>query len=411
MRCAWRSWRRKESPLPAHVLEVVAQRSGGNPQFLRDLLRFAIQSGGIVGLPESAEAATLARIDALSPEDRAVVRRASVFGLSFHPRMLAWFDHEDDPPPPAEDTWGRLVDLFDEDGEGYLRFRQSLLRDTAYEGLPFKVRRRLHMAVAVHVEEEADNPEEVAGILSLHYGAAGEHAPAWRYGTLAAKGAGAAYAFVEAANLYSRAIEAGSKLPELSKVELGHVQEALADAWFHASEYRKALDAYTSAQAQVAGEKLLEANLLIKLSRVEEKLGQYPEALRWVERAREALADAQGIEAARQNAMAAVWYATVLQAQGSTAEALKWAEQAAHEGEELDDPEVTGDAYMVMGWGYSVLGREGGEAMMLKSLEPTSGPAIGSGKRASCRTSVRPAIGTAAWTTRCRTSSAAAMNW
>jgi hypothetical protein len=47
----------KESPLPAHVLEVVAQRSGGNPQFLRDLLRFAIQSGGIVGLPDSAEAA------------------------------------------------------------------------------------------------------------------------------------------------------------------------------------------------------------------------------------------------------------------------------------------------------------------------------------------------------------------
>ena len=186
---------------------------------------------------------------------------------------------------------------------------------------------------------------------------------------LAAKGAEAAYAFVEAANLYSRALEAGGKLPELSKIELGRVQEALADAWFHAGEYRKALDAYTSAQAQVAGEKLLEANLLIKLSRVEEKLGQYPEALRWVERAREALADAQGIEAARQNAMAAVWYATVLQAQGSTAEALKWAEQAAHEGEELDDPEVTGDAYMVMGWGYSVLGREGGEAMMLKSLE------------------------------------------
>ncbi|HEX4882763.1 MAG TPA: adenylate/guanylate cyclase domain-containing protein, partial [Casimicrobiaceae bacterium] len=90
----------KESPLPAHVLEVVAQRSGGNPQFLRDLLRFAIQSGGIVGLPESAEAAALARIDALAPEDRAVVRRAAVFGLTFHPRMLAWFDGEDDPPPP-----------------------------------------------------------------------------------------------------------------------------------------------------------------------------------------------------------------------------------------------------------------------------------------------------------------------
>ena len=359
----------KESPLSAHVLEVVAQRSGGNPQFLRDLLRFAIQSGGIVGLPDSAEAAALARIDALSPEDRAVVRRAAVFGLSFHPRMLAWFDHEDDPPRPADDTWGRLADLFDEDGEGYLRFRQSLLRDTAYEGLPFKVRRRLHMAVAAHVEEEADHPDEVAGILSLHYGAAGEHAPAWRYGTLAAKGAEAAYAFVEAANLYARAIEAGSKLPDLAKVELGRVRESLGDAWFQAAEYRKALDAYKTAQAQVTGEKLIEADLLLKLSRVEEKLGQYPEALRWVDRAREALAGAQGIEAARQNAKASVWYATVLQAQGNSEQAREWAERAAHEGEEIDDPEVIGDAYMVMGWASAALGKEGAEPLMLKSLE------------------------------------------
>ena len=359
----------KESPLSAHVLEVVAQRSGGNPQFLRDLLRFAIQSGGIVGLPDSAEAAALARIDALSPEDRAVVRRAAVFGLSFHPRMLAWFDGEDDPPRPADDTWGRLADLFDEDGEGYLRFRQSLLRDTAYEGLPFKLRRRLHMVVAAHVEEEADHPDEVAGILSLHYGAAGEYAPAWRYGTLAAKGAEQAYAFVEAANLYARAIEAGSKLPDLAKVELGRVRESLGDAWFQAAEYRKALDAYKTAQAQVTGEKLIEADLLLKLSRVEEKLGQYPEALRWVDRAREALAGAQGIEAARQNAKASVWYATVLQAQGNSEQAREWAERAAREGEEIDDPEVIGDAYMVMGWASAALGKEGAEALMLKSLE------------------------------------------
>src|SRR5262249_2086300 len=139
--------------------------------------------------------------------------------------------------------------------------------------------------------------------------------------------------------------------------------------WFKAGEYRKALDGYTAAKAQVAGVQLLEAALLLKHSRVEEKLGRYPEALRWVDRACEALDGVQGPEAARQNATASVWYATVLQAQGHTEDALKWAEQGAREGEDVDDPEVTGDAYMVMGWSYSVLGKEGGEAMMLKSLE------------------------------------------
>ena len=357
------------SPLPAHVLEVVAERSGGNPQFLRDLLRFAIQSGGIVGLPDSAEAAALARIDALSPDDRAVVRRAAVFGLTFHPRMLAWFAGEDDPPPPADDTWARLLDIFDDDGDGYLRFRQSLLRDTAYEGLPYRLRRRLHATVAARVEEETDHPDEVAGMLSLHYGAAGEHAPAWDYATLAAKRAESAYAFIEAAGLYARALEAGEKLDNLAQLDVGRTQEALGNAWYKAGEYRKALDAYTSAQQRVAGERLLEANLLLKLSRVEEKLGKYPEALRWVERAREALAGAEGLEAARQNATASMWYATVLQAQGRTEEALKWAEQAVREAEDVDDAEVTGDAYVVMGWGYSVLGKEGGEALMQKALD------------------------------------------
>ena len=316
----------KDNPLPAHVVEAVAQRSGGNPQFLRDLLRFALESGGLVGLPDSAEAATMARIDALAPDDRAVVRRAAVFGLTFHPRMLAWFDDPEDPSPPGEDTWARLADLFDDDGDGYLRFRQSLLRDTAYEGLPFKLRRRLHTAVAAHVEEEADHPDEAADILSLHYSAAGEHAPTWRYSTMAAKRAESAYAFVEAARLYARALEAGAKLPELDKVEIGRVQEALADSWYRASEYRKALDAYTTAQTLVAGQRLLEAEVLLKLSRVEEKLGQYPEALRWVERAREALEGEQGPDAARQAAQASAWYATVLQAQGRSAEALQWAE-------------------------------------------------------------------------------------
>ena len=89
---------------------------------------------------------------------------------------------------------------------------------------------------------------------------------------------------------------------------------------------------------QVAGEPLLEADLLLKLSQVEEKLGKYPEALRWVERAREALDGVQGPEAARQNAAASVWYAIVLQAQGRTEDALKWAERGAREAEDVDDP-------------------------------------------------------------------------
>ena len=147
----------EQHPLHMHVIEVVAQRSGGNPQFLRDLLNSAINSGGVEGLPDSAEAAAMARIDGLAPEDRALVRRAAVLGQTFHPRMLSWLDDGGDAALPEPATWARLRDLFAEEPDGYLRFRRSLLRDAAYEGLPYKLRRRLHGAVAARIAQEADD--------------------------------------------------------------------------------------------------------------------------------------------------------------------------------------------------------------------------------------------------------------
>src|SRR4030095_14836603 len=122
----------------------VAKRSGGNPQFLRDLLRTAVASGGVADLPDSAEAAAMAQIDALAPEDRALVRRASVLGTTFHRWMREWLAIDGEFSSPGPEVWERLRELFDEEPDGYMRFRRSLLRDAAYEGLAFKLRRQLH---------------------------------------------------------------------------------------------------------------------------------------------------------------------------------------------------------------------------------------------------------------------------
>ena len=97
------------APLPPHIVKLAAERSGGSPQFLRDLLRAA--AAGSTDLPDSVESAALARLDRLPPHDRALIRRASVLGLSFHPRQLeALLDG--DVPVPDEDTWGRLDAYF-----------------------------------------------------------------------------------------------------------------------------------------------------------------------------------------------------------------------------------------------------------------------------------------------------------
>ncbi len=74
--------------MPPHVVELAVERSGGSPEFLLDLLA-AAAAGDRDELPESVGAATMARIDALDPRDGAVVRRAAVLGINFHPRRLA----------------------------------------------------------------------------------------------------------------------------------------------------------------------------------------------------------------------------------------------------------------------------------------------------------------------------------
>ena len=359
----------EKTPLPAHALEVVASRSGGNPQFLRDLVRSAIESGGVADLPESAEAATMTRIDTLAPDDRALVRRVAVFGHTFHPRMVSWLYAEEDGPAPDATALNKLRDLFDEEPDGYLRFRQTLLRDSAYQGLPFKLRRQLHSSVAAHIEEEMDFPEEAGAMLSLHYFEAGEFPPAWRYATAAAKRAEDVYAYVEAAGLYARALEAGAKIPDLPMLEIGRTHEALGDAWYKAGVYSKALDAYMASQGLIAGEPLLEADLLLRLSHAEGRLGKYAEALRLADASRSRVLGLSGAEAARHVARASARCAKVLQLEGRTAEAVESAERAVKEAETADDPEALGDAYFVMGDAYGALGKEGARALFQRSLE------------------------------------------
>lgn len=359
----------QQNPLPPHVLDVVAKRSGGNPQFLRDLLRTAIASGGVTDLPDSAEAAAMAEIDGLSPEDRAVVRRAAVFGLTFHPRMLAWFADEGEGSAPVQTVWERLRDLFDEEPDGYFRFRRTLLRDAAYEGLPYRLRRKLHAIVAARLEDEMDYPEEAAGILSLHYFEAGDHARAWRFGGLAALRAEASYSYVEAARLYARALDAGRQVEGLDQGELAEVQLLLAGAWYRAGEFRKASDVYTATRPLLVHDPLADSGLLMKLSQLEEKLGNYTAALRYVDQAREALQGLSGDEPARQLARAAAWYANVLQAEGRTNDALSWADRTLTEAAAVDDAEALGDAYFVKGWAYGELAKSGALALMQQSLD------------------------------------------
>jgi len=367
----------EDAPLLPHDVSLVVDRSGGNPQFALDLAQ-VIATGAM--LPGSIETAALARVDALAPADRALVRRASVLGTTFHRRFL---DDvlDQDAPRPDDDTWERLSEFFSDDGEGFLRFRRAVVRDAAYGGLPFRTRRTLHARIAERFEKEY-TPEETGGLLSLHYFLAASYEKAWRYARMAASRAETQFANREAAQLFQRAIDAAKRLPDLPKNEVAAVYEAMGHCLRRAGIYPRAVDAFSSARALYASaqDPLAQARVLLERSKVEDRLGRYGQALRWATRARTTIDGMEVIDASRERAQIDAWYATVLQSSGRLAEAINWCHAAIALAEEVDEPKALAQANFVLGWSDFLLGRSGIDHMeralaIYERLDDTAGQA------------------------------------
>jgi class 3 adenylate cyclase/tetratricopeptide (TPR) repeat protein len=280
--------------LPPHVVELAVERAEGNPEFLLDLLSAA--AGGSEFLPDSIEAAASTRIDALDPGDRALVRRAALLGLSFHPRRLR---HVLGPEttPPGDETWKRLSGVFAKDPDGQIRFKRPALCEVAYDGLPFRLRRQLHAEVARSLEQDLGRDVDAdPAVLSLHFSRAGDHGRAWKYAVMGAERATATFANSDAARLYRLAIDAG-RAAGATATELASAWEALGEALRQAGERDAAARAFTAARRLVTGDPVAEARLFYRQGQVAERSTRMAAAVRSVRRGLRILEDIPGREA------------------------------------------------------------------------------------------------------------------
>jgi class 3 adenylate cyclase/tetratricopeptide (TPR) repeat protein len=275
--------------VPPDLLETAVQRAGGSPEFLLDLL--AAAAGGSEALPDSMEAAAMARIDELAPADRILVRRASVLGLCFHPRLLRHV-LDADLAEPDEYAWRRMSSVFADDGEGYVRFKRPAVCEAAYEVLPYRLRRQLHAAVGEALEPALGHDADAdPAVLSLHFMLSGDHDRAWKYAKMAAERAVAKFAQADAARLYRRAIEAG-RHNGASDLELAECYEALGAALNHSGHLSAAADALTAARRLVRGDAIAEARLFLWQVRNAHRRGRLAAAVRWGGRGLRAIGDA-----------------------------------------------------------------------------------------------------------------------
>ncbi len=338
--------------LAPHELERLAERAGGNPLFLRELVSGMSGSGELAELPETIEAVIGSRIDRLPPRERAFLRHAAVLGQTFELGLLGDVLER----PVGERTMrGSLADFVVREGPDAWGFRHALIRDVAYEGLPFRRRRELHERVGLALETRAgDDLEEVSEALSLHFQRAQDLERAWRYSVMAGDRARAKFASVQAAEFYERAVGAGRRLPDLADEELLPVSEALGDVCERAGLYERASSAYRSARRLAGVAPEAHARLCRKEGVLRLRLGKYSDALRWYTRGLRA--DGRQGSAGPEFVQLSVASAVVRYYQGKYPECIAWCKRMIPEALAANDQAGLAHAYLLLHLAYTHLG-------------------------------------------------------
>lgn len=222
--------------LPPGLGDWVATQSGGNPLFCRELAVAALESGRVrrVGgrielhpalwsgeaaarLPGTLQGVIASRLDRLDTAGQWLLRVAAVIGSRFTRAALKALLPESESDPSAELL--RLQDsgFLDREpagGEEAYAFHHALVRDAAYDSLPYRRRRELHSRLALWLERRfADDLGPHAATLAFHW----ERAEAWDVAYTARLRAGEialqSYSNREAVEHFNAAAQIRQRLP------------------------------------------------------------------------------------------------------------------------------------------------------------------------------------------------------
>ena len=340
--------------LPPGVVENLVERSAGNPLFLQELVNAAL-TGSLTELPESVEAVVATSIDTLPPDDRTLLRHAAVLGNHFPSAVLGRMLEV--PGEGIRKDIRRLRHFLVPERDGMVKFRHVLLRDVAYEGLPFRARRAMHQRAGTILEQSSKQPEALAELLSIHFHWAGRFEDSWRYSRIAGERAQRNGAPVEAAAFFTHALEAARRLDDVGADAHSEIAERLGDTWELGGRYEKAEAAYRQARRLSRHDPVRLGRLCRKIGFIRDHEGRYVQAQRWFRRGVRELASAKSrLEARRTQAELTTASGSSKLRQGRHGEAIPVLQEAIRLAEESDERAALAHAYCQLDLAYSELG-------------------------------------------------------
>ncbi|MFE3030304.1 BTAD domain-containing putative transcriptional regulator [Streptomyces canus] len=195
----------------AATVATLAERTGGNPFYVRESARLLADEGALVAVsevPQGVRDVLRRRLALLSADARAAVQLAAVAGPESEVALLADAAEADEETVLAGLDAAVAADLLTEPGPGRVRFVHALVRDTVYTDLSGIRRARLHDRIARQLR--GHRPDDLAA-LAHHFARSGRtaNAPlAVDYALRAAELAERRYAHDVAVDLVRQALDA-----------------------------------------------------------------------------------------------------------------------------------------------------------------------------------------------------------
>jgi tetratricopeptide (TPR) repeat protein len=323
------------TPLRPHEVAAIVERADGNPLYVEEVTRMTRGTGSVDLLPESLQAAMSAQIDQLSPVSRRVLRYAAVLGRSFRREIVnATLTADGLQVDPA--TYDELHSFLEPDGRHRLQFRNSLVRDAAYEGLAYKLRARLHQTAGEVLERMSTDLDVDSPTLALHFERSGDAPRTWRYAQRAGALARRSYANADAADQYQTALDVSRRVPDVTDRDRAELWSLVGELRELAGMFEESIEAYRRAAKLLAADPERLAQVLDRQATVHTRIGQLSTAMRVVGRARRVLAGLDGSGGATLVRLDALT-ARVRAEQERLRDALRWAERAAAEARAIHD--------------------------------------------------------------------------
>jgi class 3 adenylate cyclase/tetratricopeptide (TPR) repeat protein len=347
------------APLRPHEVAAIVERAEGNPLFVEEVTRLALGSGSLGQLPESVHAAMSTQIDQLHPPVRRVLRYCAVLGRSFRREVLERVLASDDLSLDAT-TLSALAPFIEADGEGRIRFRNSLVRDAAYEGLAFRVRARIHGMAGAVLEGVSTDLDADSATLVLHFARAGDAPRTWDYAQRAGRLARASYANADAADHFESALEVSRRVPDVTDEQRARLWVSVGDLRELAGMFHESVEAYRTAARLTREDPVAMAEVLSRQAAAHLRTGAFSTTLRVITRARRLLAGHEADLAARSTRVHLDnLTALVRLEQERPGDAKGWARSAMEAARGLSEPEALVRALMLLDHAGLQLGEPG----------------------------------------------------